>query len=86
MYNSRVFIVDPDKVDELEVAGFICTTFTINIIFFILTTLKICQVKNEMYKLTSQEDSSRHQDRLNDERGKYVIRKNMFIFLNYFDE
>lgn len=62
--------VDPDKVDELEVAGFICMTFTINIIFFILTALKILQVKNEINKLTSQEHSSRYQKNVNVERGK----------------
>lgn len=66
--------VDPDKVDELEVAGFICTTFTINVIFFILTAFTIFQVKTEMYKLTSQEDSSRHLAQFNTVQGMWVIR------------
>lgn len=62
--------VDPDKVDELEVCGFICTTFTLNILFFILTALKICQVKKEMHKLTGREDSFRHQAKFNTAKGK----------------
>lgn len=62
--------VDPDKVDELEVAGFICTTFSLNIIFFILTAFKIRQVKKEMYAMTAQENSSRHQAKFNTAEGK----------------
>ncbi|XP_055295019.1 G-protein coupled receptor Mth2-like isoform X2 [Sitodiplosis mosellana] len=73
--------VDPDKVDELEVAGFICTTFTLNIIFFILTALKICQVKKEMYKLTSQEDSSRHQTKFNTAKGNFRMYLRLFIVM-----
>ncbi|XP_031623657.1 G-protein coupled receptor Mth2-like [Contarinia nasturtii] len=73
--------VDPDKVDELEVAGFICTTFTINVIFFILTACQICRVKQEMYKLTSHEDSFRHQAKFNTAKGNFRMYLRLFIVM-----
>lgn len=62
--------MNPEQADDLIRAAFIGITFTINIVFFILTTLKIRKVRNEMDQLTSQEDSSRHQKKMNIARGK----------------
>lgn len=62
--------VSPEQAEDLMRAVFIGITFTINIVFFILTTLKIREVRNEMDQLTSQEDSSRHHKKMNIARGK----------------
>lgn len=64
--------VNPEQAEDLMRAIFIGTTFSINIVFFVLTTLKIREVRNEMNHLTSQEDSSRHQKKMNVARGKWV--------------
>lgn len=62
--------VNPEQAEDLIRAAFIGITFTCNIIFFILTTLKIREVRNEMDHLTAQDDSSRHQKKMNIARGK----------------
>lgn len=44
--------------------------YTINIVFFVLTTLKIHQAQRDIFKITSQEESARHQSHLNNEKDK----------------
>lgn len=46
---------------------------TLNIIFFILTALKIRQTQQELQKITSKEESSRHRKNLNSDKDKYVV-------------
>lgn len=60
--------VNPDQAEDMIRAALI--TFTCNIVFFILTTLKIREVRNELDNLTSKEDSSRHQKKINIAKGK----------------
>lgn len=62
--------VNAEQADDLMVAAFIAITFSFNIIFFILTTLRIRKVKSELHRLRSQEEGSVQQDQLNAERGK----------------
>lgn len=45
---------------------------TLNIVFFILTALKIRRTQQELKKITSNEESSRHQKNLNSDKDKYV--------------
>lgn len=39
--------------------------FAVNIICFASTTLKICQIQRDLVKMTSNEESARHQCDLN---------------------
>lgn len=39
--------------------------FTVNIVYFTSTTLKICQIQRDLIKMTSQEESARHRTNLN---------------------
>lgn len=66
----EIYKVNPELADDLIKAAFIGITFTVNIVFFILTTLKIREVRKEIDKMTSKEDSTRHQKRLTIEKGK----------------
>lgn len=62
--------VGEEEADDLTIAGFIGTTFTFNVLCFILTAVRIRKVQNEIKKVTSQDDSYRHLDNLNTEKGK----------------
>lgn len=62
--------VGEEEVDDLTIAGFIAITFTLNVICFISTALKIRRAQNEIKQVTSQNDSYRHLDSLNNEKSK----------------
>lgn len=58
--------VDERFAVALMIVIFVYVTFIVNIVFFVSTTLKIREVRNELDRLTSQEDgiSTRHQERM----------------------
>lgn len=47
-----------------------CIIFTINVIFFICTAIKILRVQQDLSKITSQEESSRHQNNIKQNKDK----------------
>lgn len=50
----------------------LCIICSINIMFFVLTALKIRKVQQDLRKVTSQEESSRHQNKFNKDKDKYA--------------
>lgn len=49
----------------------LCLICSMNIMFFVLTALKIRQVQQDLKKVTSREESSRHQNKFNKDKDKY---------------
>lgn len=62
---KKMLVVNLKKADDSMRAAVSGFTFSCNIVFIILTTLKIRAVRNEIDHLTSQEDGSRHRKKLN---------------------
>lgn len=54
----------------------LCIICTINMVFFLLTALKIRRVQQDLKKVTSQEESSRHQSKFNHDKDKWVYNMN----------
>lgn len=50
----------------------LCIIFTANVTFFIITAYKIIQLKRSVRMITSQEESRRHQKKLNKKTDKWV--------------
>ncbi|XP_055318309.1 G-protein coupled receptor Mth2-like isoform X2 [Sitodiplosis mosellana] len=59
----------------------ICIVCTINIIFFLLTALKIRKVQQDLKKVTSQEESSRHQSKFNHDKDNFTLYLRLFIVM-----
>lgn len=52
----------------------------VNCGFFFLTARSISQCQEETKKITSNEESSRHKQNLNDRKSKYVYQCCTFVF------
>ncbi|XP_031622142.1 G-protein coupled receptor Mth2-like [Contarinia nasturtii] len=59
----------------------LCIICTINIIFFLLTALKIRKVQQDLKKITSHEESSRHQSKFNHDKDNFTLYLRLFIVM-----
>lgn len=75
--NWLIWFLFPEKSSILYFYTPLLIIFTVNIIYFISTALKIRRIKYDVAKMTSEKDSNRLQNNLNNNVDKWVLEQRM---------